>query len=298
MTTLAYLDSSPALLDALAGVEILYTDLDGTLLAQGGTLLADGDGAPATTCAEAVVAVNRVGLQVVPVSGRSRAQLMEAARMCGWNDFIAEAGAVRTYWRDHTREVFFDLDDWPALAPGDTRTPLQRIHDAGAYDALVSAFPGLLEHHDPWHLNREATDVLRGCVDTAAAQAVLDGFDLPMDFVDNGLVRRKSPTLTCEGTLTAYHIVPRGVSKRRAIELDLAERGLAAHQAAVIGDSPADLQAAPAVAVAILVENALEQPGLGDAMSEHPNAALVRGKRGDGWAAFAHSWIAARSSAR
>ncbi|TLM97639.1 MAG: hypothetical protein FDZ75_04115, partial [Actinobacteria bacterium] len=103
MNALTRLDESPELLDALASVELLYTDLDGTLLAGGGTLLADGAGAPSSACAEAIVALNRAGLEVVVVSGRSRLQLTEVVRMCGWSDFIAEAGAVRTYWRNGTR---------------------------------------------------------------------------------------------------------------------------------------------------------------------------------------------------
>lgn len=295
MTEPLYIEQRADLLGALADVEILYTDLDGTLLAPGGTLLADGDGAPSVTCASAVVAVNHAGLKVVPVSGRSRIQLVEVARLCGWNDFIAEAGGVRTYWRGGTREVVYDTPEWPAAENPDD-TPLDRIHAAGAYRALTEAFPGRLEHHDPWHEGREATDVLRGCADVADAQAVLDALGLPVDFMDNGLVRRKSTSLTCDGTLHAYHIVPRGVSKRRAIELDLAERGLSARQAAVIGDSPTDLDAAPAVGVAVLVENALDQQGLGEAMGAHANAALVHGKRGDGWAEFAHAWMRARGA--
>jgi hydroxymethylpyrimidine pyrophosphatase-like HAD family hydrolase len=289
-----YLDASPDLLDALSRVEILYTDLDGTLLAPGGTLLADGDGAPSATCAEAVVAANRAAVTIVPVSGRSRFQLMEVARLCGWNDFIAEAGAIRTYWRDGVRELHYDVESWPEDLPAHGRTPLEEMRATGVYHALVSAFPGQLEHHDPWHENREATDVLRGCVDVRQAQEVLDRFDLPMEIADNGLVRRRSTSLACDGMLHAYHIVPRGVSKRRAVELDLEERGLSAEKAAFIGDSPADLQAAPQVAVAVLVGNALEQAGLEQGLAEHPNAALVHGRRGDGWAEFAHAWLRAR----
>lgn len=295
MDMVRFLHDSPPLLDALANVEVLYTDLDGTLLGPGGTLLVDGDGAPAITTAAAVVALNRAGLTVVPVSGRSRTQLMEIARMCGWNDFIAEAGALRTYWRGTGRELVFDTAEWPEGLPAGCLTPLEAIHASGAIDALIAAFPGRLEHHDPWHLGREATDVLRGCVDAEAAQAVLDTFPLPLTFVDNGLVRRRSASLDCEGPLHAYHVVPGGVSKRRAIELDLAERGLAPSSAAIIGDSGADLDAAAAVAVAALVENALEDPTVTASLAAYDNAAVVAGRRGDGWAAFASAWLSARA---
>ncbi len=294
MNHAAFLDESPALLAALARVEILYTDLDGTLLGPGGTLLVDGDGAPSTTAANAVVEVNRADLPVVIVSGRSRLQLVEIARMCGWGDFIAEAGALRSRWTGSARETVFDTPHWPAELGSDGLGVYERIAASGAYEALVAAFPGRIEHHDPWHLHRDATHVLRGCVDVAAAQALLDTFELPLDLLDNGLVRRREHGLTCEGPIHAYHIVPKGVSKRRAIALDLAERGLLPHQAAIIGDAPTDLDAASEVGLAILVENALDVPGLQEALSRTPNAAVVRGKRGDGWAVFARAWLAAR----
>jgi len=289
-----YLDTCPELLEALSRVEILYTDLDGTLLGPGGTLLVDGDGGPSFNAAQAVVEVNLAGMPVVIVSGRSRIQLLEVARMCGWNDFIAEAGAVRSYWTGTSRDLIFETPLWPEDLPAEGRSVFDEIVDSGAYEALVEAFPRRIEYHDPWHLNRDATHVLRGCLDVAEAQAVLDTLPLPLGFVDNGLVRRKVPTLTCDGELHAYHIVPKGVSKRAAIEADLAERGLEPWQAAGIGDAPTDLDMAPALGVLALVENALDVPGLGDAMAEHPNAAIVPGKRGDGWAAFAHLWLEAR----
>lgn len=294
MDTPRYLHESPDLLQALSKVEILYTDLDGTLLGPGGTLLVDGDGAPSATAANAVVEVNRAGLPVIIVSGRSRLQLMEIARVCGWNDFIAEAGAILSYWTGTTREIVFDTPGWPDGLPANGRTAYEEIVASGAYEALVEAFPRRIEYHDPWHLSRDATHVLRGCLDDAAAQAVLDTLELPMDLIDNGLVRRKDHGLTCEGPLHAYHIVPKGVSKRRAIELDLIARGLDSTQAAIIGDSPADLDGAPSVGVAVLVQNALDIPGLAEKLQHAPNAAVVKGKRGDGWAAFARYWMDAR----
>lgn len=289
-----FLEVDPEGLGRLARVEILYTDLDGTLLGHGGTLLVDGEGAPSTTACEAIVAVNRAGLPVVITSGRASLQLVEVARMCGWNDFIAEVGALRSIWRDGQRFTTFDTGQWPEGAPGPGATPLDAIRDAGAYEALVAAFPGRVEHHDPWHLNRSATDVLRGCLSLPDAQAVLDTLPLPIDVLDNGIVRRHSETLICDRPLHAYHLVPRGVSKRRAITLDLAERGIAPENAAFIGDSDTDLSTGPAVGLVALVENALEVPGLEERLGTHENAWIVRGSRGDGWAEFARLWLTAR----
>jgi hydroxymethylpyrimidine pyrophosphatase-like HAD family hydrolase len=242
-----------------------------------------------------VVSVNRAGLQVVIVSGRSRIQLLEVARLCGWNDFIAEAGAVRSHWTGSTREMVYDPGLWPEGLPAAGRPVIEEIVASGAYEALRDAFPGRIEYHDPWHLNRDASHVLRGCVAMSEAQAVLDTLRLPMGFVDNGVVRRQTPTLACEGMpVHAYHIVPKGVSKRRAIELDLAARGLGPSDAVMIGDSFSDLECAPTVGVALLVRNALDSASVTAELPAHPNAVVTRALRGDGWAEFARTWLAAR----
>ncbi|MRR13431.1 hypothetical protein EG835_13480, partial [bacterium] len=60
-----YLDEHPRAAELLAGASVLYTDLDGTLVARGGSVLTDAGGAPSTVVAEAIVALSRAGLTVV-----------------------------------------------------------------------------------------------------------------------------------------------------------------------------------------------------------------------------------------
>ncbi len=50
----------------------------------GGSVVADAAGAPSAATVEAIVALNRAGLTVVPVSGRTRLQLTEVVRLLGW----------------------------------------------------------------------------------------------------------------------------------------------------------------------------------------------------------------------
>jgi hydroxymethylpyrimidine pyrophosphatase-like HAD family hydrolase len=291
------LAENPAALDALSRVEVLYTDLDGTLLARGGSVVADANGAPSTSTIESIVALNRAGLTVVPVSGRTRLQLTEVVRLLGWTDFIGEVGSVLVHGAGPGRQVVYNTAEWPAHLSGGNATPYELIRDSGALAALQLAFPGRIEYHTPWHRDREASHLLRGCLDVAEAQDVLDALDLPVALLDNGRVHPPSHGLACLDLVHAYHLVPRGVSKTQAIALDLAARGLSANQAAAIGDSVTDLAMAGGVALMALVDNAFESGSVLASLAEKPSDRVVRleGRRGDGWSQFARAWIAARS---
>jgi hydroxymethylpyrimidine pyrophosphatase-like HAD family hydrolase len=296
MSTPPLLAESPAALDALSRIEVLYTDLDGTLLARGGSVVADADGAPSTATIEAIVALNRAGLKVVPISGRTRLQLTEVARLLGWTDFIGEVGSVLVRGAGPGRQVIYNTAEWPAHLQGGDATPYELIRDSGALEALRSAFPGRVEYHTPWHRDREASHLLRGCLDVAEAQDVLDALDLPVSLLDNGRVHPPTHGLACLELVHAYHLVPRGVSKTQAIGLDLAERGLSAGQAAAIGDSVTDLAMADGVSLMALVDNAFESDSVVAALAERHDGHVVRlqGKRGDGWSQFARVWLSAR----
>jgi hypothetical protein len=293
------LQDDPAALEALSGVEVLYTDLDGTLLARGGCVLADAEGAPSVAVAEAIVGANRAGLTIVPISGRGRIQLIEVVRLLGWRDFIAEAGAIIVHGVGVDSEVIYNYAEWPDALLREGHTPYELIARSGAVEALQRAFPGKFEYHTPWHLDREATHLLRGCIDSAVAEAVLEGLEPPIGLLDNGMVRTAGSLSCDEGMMPhAYHLVPKGVSKAQAIALDLESRGLSAHQAAAIGDSATDIEMADAVAVMALVQNALDSPGVRNALAERPrtNVWCTCCSRGDGWAEFMQAWLSARHS--
>jgi phosphoglycolate phosphatase len=259
----AYLHEDEAALEALSGVDVLYTDLDGTLLARGGCLLADAEGAPSCAVAETIVEINRAGLCIVPVSGRARLQLTELVRLLGWQDFIAEAGAIIVHGVGHGSEIIYNYAEWPDTMLDEGETPYDIITRSGAFEVLQQSFPGRFEYHTPWHLEREATHLLRGCIDATEAQSVLDHLEPPIGILDNGMVRTAG-TLECEDVHHphAYHLVPRGVSKAQAIRLDLESRGLSADRAAAIGDSATDIEMADAVGVMALVDNAFDSPSV------------------------------------
>lgn len=294
--TTPLITDDPRAAAALANVRVLYTDLDGTLVAKGGSVLADANARPSLVAAEAIVALARAGVTVVPVSGRGRLQLRELTQLLGWDGYIAEAGGIIVHGTGLDFEARLDTGMWPDDTLIGGETPFQAINRIGAAEALIEALPGRIEQYAPWQLDREVSLLLRGCLDAAEGQSVLDTLPLPLDFVDNGMLRSYG-TLTCRDMPPhAYHVVPRGVSKSRAIELDLAWRGLARDQAAAIGDSATDLQMADTVGVLALVANAFGSNGVtaGLAATPRENVWRTTAERGEGWAEFANAWLTAR----
>ncbi len=289
------LDSEDARL-VLGRAKVLYTDLDGTLLGRGGSLLTDVEGRPDATAAKAVAMLNAEALPVVAVSGRNVKQLRELARLLGWRDFIAEVGTLRV--RDRGAEVRYELGDWtPGLIEETGLTPYEVIERSGAVEALLAAFPGKLEYHSPYHTDRLVTHALRGEVDLDAARGVLGAFELPLTIVDNGIIRPMRHDLVDVRHVHAYHVMPSGVTKVHAIEADLAERERARDDAIAVGDSVTDVAMAPAVALLVLVENALEQAEVREAAAMHDNVVVTEGKAGHGWAELAGAWLRARAEA-
>ncbi len=293
MADVPALIDSPDTLAALSRVDVLYTDLDGTLLGRGGSLLIDGAGQPSTATAEAIVRLNTADLTVVPVTGRNRIQCAEIARLVGWSGFIAELGCVIVPERG--ADPIYFLGEWPsdALAPGET--PHDAIVRSGAPALMREAFPQLLEPHTPYHLNREATYLVRGLIDLAIARELLGGLELPVAIVDNGIIHPLATGLSAGlPEIHAYHLMPPGVTKSTAVAADMARRGIAREQTASIGDAPTDVAVADVTGIGVLVGNGLEHAGVAEAVGSRHNVFAVSGHRGDGWVEFADAWRGAR----
>ncbi len=279
---------------ALGRAQVLYTDLDGTLLGRGGSLVTDYEGRADATAATAVALVNSQSLPVVMISGRNVKQLRELARLLSWRDYIAEVGCVRVV--DRSAEVTYNLGDWtPGLVEETGATPYEIIERTGAVAALMRAFPGKIEYHEPYHVDRLVTHALRGEVDLPAAQSILDSFTLPMAIVDNGIIHPLRHDLTGVGTIHAYHVMPRGVAKVHAIAADLEARGLTSADAVVVGDSVTDLAIAPGVALMVLVRNALDQHGMAEAAAAYDNVVVASRDAGHGWSELVRAWLDARA---
>ena len=253
---------------------VVYADLDGTLTGPGASLFAGAEGIT-DRAASAVAELHRGGVDLVPVSGRTLAQVLEAARLLGAAVAIAELGGLTVL--DGGREVVRQRGAF--AGPG---TPFEAMARSGAGALLLESFD--LEPHAPWAFaGRECTMLLRGHVDPATArQSLHDARHDWLDVVDNGVIGRDG-----EREIHAYHVLPLGVSKGRAIAADLDRRGLGPEAAVVVGDAPSDMAAAPHVAAAFLVANGHAGDGpagnvfVTDAAYGDGFAEVVRGLLGD-----------------
>ena len=230
----------------MAPLRALYVDLDNTLLGRGGSLLHDYGGKPSLLGSRALEACHRSGVEVVLMSGRRRSGIATIARMLGGRSYIFEAGSCIVDGPD---------EEWMTepFMPDEGPTVFAQIERSGAPKLLLESFE--IEYHAPWHTDREVSHLFRGAVDARDANALLQehGHD-DLRLVDNGGIDRPG--------LRAYHLVPKGVSKGRAVARHMRVRGHAPEQAIAVGDSREDLSSAEAVGTFWLVANALDRDPL------------------------------------
>jgi hydroxymethylpyrimidine pyrophosphatase-like HAD family hydrolase len=261
----------------MSRVRVLYVDLDATLLGPGGVLLRGADGAFSLEGVRALQACDRAGAEVVLMSGRRQAQVMEDARLVGQTSYIFEAGSCLVL---DGEELWLTGE----LMPGEAGTIHDQIEAMGAPALLLEHYEGRLEYHDPWHRNREVSHLFRGLVDAAEADALLaEHGHGALRLVDNGGVHRRSPRLVALEEVRAYHLVPRGASKAGAVARHMRARGLGPQDAIAVGDSREDLETAAHVGTFWFVANALERdPTLRDVAAGRGNVRVAEGCYGAG----------------
>lgn len=251
------------------GFQVLYADLDGTLVGPGGSLFTAPDGSPSGEAAEALLRLRRAGVELVLMSGRTRRGLREVARTLGARTYVAELGGVLVL-EDGT-EILNAGEAPPGLHPA------EELHRSGAAGLLLERFPRRLA---AVAVDTRVSLMFQGSVDTAQVERVLRdaGFGWAT-FVDNGRLRRRPPGLDISEA-HAYHLLPRGVSKASAVRQHRELRGIPRGATAAIGDSRADLDVRGEVARLFLVRNGLEALG-----AEPPAAVTVtEGAYGAGFA--------------
>jgi hydroxymethylpyrimidine pyrophosphatase-like HAD family hydrolase len=253
----------------------LYIDLDGTLLGHHGALFRDAEGSFSLKQARTLEACDRAGVEVVIMSGRREAQVMAIAGLLAQTSYIYEAGCGLMI--DGERTLL--TGDW---LPDDDGTPADKIQAAGIPELLFECFPGRLEWHRPWHRERQLSHLFRGVVDVEEANALLAarGHE-DLRFLDNGAIVRRMEGI--DGPAHAYHLVPGGASKAKAVAFHMRARRYAPGECIGAGDSLEDLDAAEAVGHFFVVANGPERdPGLREAIGGRTNVTVTEGRNGDG----------------
>ena len=254
----------------------VYTDLDGTLLGRGGSLFRDADGGFSLLPARALEACHRAGVEVVLKSGRRRAQVMEDARLIGQSAYIYEIGCGLVI---DGEERFLT----GALQPRDGVTIHDQIERSGAPSLLLERYAGRLEHHEPWHLNRDISHLLRGLVDALEADRLLvEHGHGDLRLVDNGAIVPRHTLPDLGGPPHVYHLLPREASKAAAVAAHMRARGYAPEECVAVGDSREDLGVAAVVGRFFLVANAVQKdPSIEAAMPA--NAEVTEERNGEGF---------------
>jgi hydroxymethylpyrimidine pyrophosphatase-like HAD family hydrolase len=264
----------------------VYTDLDGTLLGKWGSLFRDADGEFSMAQARALQACDRAEVEVVIMSGRREAQVMSDARLIGQTSYIYEAGCGVVM--DGERTLL--TGDW---VPDDDGTPADKMLAAGIPDLLFEHFGDKLEWHHPWHTDRQLSHLFRGKVDVAEANALLaERGHEGLRFLDNGSISRPMDGIEIAH---AYHLVPGGASKAKAVGFHRRARGYAPEECIAIGDSVEDLDAAGAVGRFFVVANGPEHdPEMREAIARFGNVTVTERRMGDGFYEAVVSTLALR----
>ena len=259
-------------------IRCVYTDLDGTLLGRGASLFRDAEDGFTLLPARALEACHRAGAEVVIKSGRRKAQVMEDARLLGQTSYIYEVGCGLVI---DGEEAFLTGD----LQPREDATVHEQIDESGAPALLLDAYPGRLEHHSPWHRERQFSHLMRGLVDEREANELLAERGLGhLRLVDNGAISPKETLLSLEGRPHAYHLIPREASKAAAVAAHMRARGYAPEECIAVGDSREDLSVAEHVGRFFLVANAVEKdPEIGSAAPADARVEVTEERNGDGF---------------
>ncbi len=232
----------------------LYVDLDGTLLGPNASLLAGADGRFSTLGVRALEACARVGAEVVLYSGRKQSSVFEGARLIGSSAYIFELGCGLVI--DGDLEWLTD-----GLCPSpQAGTIYDQIEATGAPALLLERFAGQIEYHTPWSAQRDVSHLFRGNVGRDEVAAVLEDAGLGwLRLVDNGVVRAASEQMPGLAVVHAYHLIPAGASKARAVARHMQARGYPPAECIAAGDSREDVDTASVVGSFWLVANALER---------------------------------------
>jgi len=264
----------------LKKIQVIYTDVDATLVGAYGSLFLTANGEYTLEPARAIVEAHKNGIDVVMISGRSARQLFGDARLLGFKNYIAELGC----------EIVYDLGKKVVENPGCYRITEENLFEtiakSGAAELLFEKYPDRLEYHTPWSENRKCTHVFRGFIDVEKAKKLLEenGFQ-EFTIVDNGLIKRRGTLNKDLPEIHAYHLLPKKTGKPEGLKKDRGIRKIPKECTVAIGDAFSDIALAPNVGAFFLVRNALDgNDGIDKEVLKYENVFITENEMGLGFA--------------
>jgi len=227
----------PEVKNKLKNVRIIYTDVDGTFVT-GGCLFRNRRGYTLKN-ATAIYHLLTAGVDVVMTSGREKEKLKETARILGFRNYIANLGIEIVYNQGEKVITYFgaDVTDHHSLKIW--------IEKTGVVQALLNRYPNKVRYYTPWSDVLRTHHLLIGELDFTEVQYP------ELRIIDNGSVPQEHDYSAPH----AYHIVPKKVGKKTAVQIDKKERGLKTENLIGIGDSMEDVTIADEVAVFFLLDS-------------------------------------------
>lgn len=289
------------LAERLRAIKYVISDADGTMFT-GARATVNTAGQPSAELVTTLVELQKAGVSVIPCTGRNRAMTQEDARILGFPGWIAEMGGLVCTRQSSQPEWHYfcgsmPYDETQGLTPHDV------IYSTGVVDEMLKCWSGSLEtYHDNGigFEYREVTVALRGALDEAEAQLMLDATGLPLYLSDNGMVSHISgaTNLSCDRDhpqgIYTYHITPAGVSKGTGIVRYIELCGLAPEEVLGAGDSPADCVIADAVGMFLFMQNGLGHPRAAQELAARDNVFVSTESATDGWVRVMRSLLAAK----
>jgi len=233
------------LIQNLEIISVIYTDVDGTLVTDG-CLFCKKEGFTMRN-AQAVYQLLSMGVDVVMTSGREKEKLKDTARLLGFQNYIANLGIELVYNQGEKVITNFGID-----VP-DQQSLKNWIKNSGVIETLFDRFPGKIDFYEPWADILKTHYLMIGELPDAELDLIFTEKFPELRIIDNGEV---APYKQFSKPHT-YHILPKSVGKKSAIQTDKKERKLNTKNLIGIGDSLEDISMAEEVAIFFLLDDHL-----------------------------------------
>jgi HAD superfamily hydrolase (TIGR01484 family) len=262
----------------LSDLKVIYTDLDGTLFNDKGSIISDKNGCYYMEAIRLLPEIFKKKWDIVLVSGRNKYQLRYNAQMIGLKNYISELGSELVY--NLGEKVYTTFDHKKAKYDFTYKgKDLIKI-----IELFKSHFPNKVESKIEWSAYRSYNVLFFGEIDLDEANVLLrsNGYkDIVM--VDNGYSLIEDLDLDV-GRLHIYNLMPSGVNKGEGIKLDKKIRNFKKDNCIALGDSPEDLKMAGEVKYFFLMGNAFDnREAIMAALDKYDNIFVTEGAMNKGW---------------